>query len=486
MDTETKQLMAVVAIAALCPFAVVAALVSQRLRDVALFAFTFGAVLMVRMDVVLFGTFWYRGTSRGVQLSILDVLPLCLFLATLLFPRYPRGRFYWPAGLGLTLLYLGYCCVSVLISDPQIYGVWELAKMFRGLLVFLAAALFIRTNRELAIVVAALAATACLQGFNGIEQRLFKGAIRPPGTLDHANTLSTYLCLIAPVLVAAAMANWWKWLRGFAAFGWLMAAGAELMTLSRMGIPVFIMVSGGTAIVCSSWRPSKEKFGVIALVAVAAAIFLPVTWPALKERYMQGDIRAELTDEKQIETRGVYWRTAKMMIEDHPYGVGLNNWSYSVSTVYGPLMGYKYVDYGDIIEPTKEEAHHITLPPAADSLPSLTLGELGIPGAVIFLLLWLRWLQIGAVFLGQRLNDEPMHRVAIGIAFGIFGMFLQSATEWTYKQPGVFFTASIMIGALAAMHRARKLAKKEAKRRRLEGESDLRSANAELRMQNAE
>lgn len=472
MDTETKQLAAMAAIVGLCPFVVVVAMVSQRFRDIALFAFTFGTVLMGRMDVMLFGEFWYRGTARGIQLSILDVLPVALLVATVLFPRYPRGRFYWPASFGLVVLFFLYCCGSVYFSDPRYYGVWELAKMARGVMVFLAAALFIRTKRELGIVVAALSLSALMQGFNGIEQRLFKGATRPPGTLDHANTLSTYLCLIAPVLVAAAMANWSKWLRMLAGAAWLMAAGAELLTLSRMGIPVFVMVSAGTAVACSSWRPSWEKFAVVAMAAIAIAVFLPATWPALKQRYIDGDVRAEFTDESGFETRGVYVRIARAMAEDHFYGVGLNNWSYYVSKVYGPYFGYRYVDYDDVIDPTKEELPHILLPPAADSLPSLTVGELGIPGSILFLLLWLRWLQMGTVFLGNRLNADPMHRVGIGILFGIFGTFLQSVTEWTYKQPGVYFTAFVMVGALASMYRARKLAKKEAKRRAEDGEPE--------------
>lgn len=475
MDLETRHLLAIVLLTFAGVGCIAVTLFSQRVRDFALFFLVFGSVLMERMDVTFWGNYWYRGTARGVQVSLVDLAPLGLFVATLIFPRYRRGRFYWPASFGLLLIYLTYCFGSVLTATPQLYGVWELAKTARSVLVFLAAALFIRTRRELGIVVFALCCTACLEAFNGIEQRMFKGALRVPGTLDHENTLSTYLCMIGPVLLAAALSNWSKWLRWFAGFSWFMAAGAELMTVSRMGIPVFAVMCTGTAIMCTSWRPTKEKLAIVIGVAAALSIFLAFTWPSLKNRYTQGNIRAELTDEHAVETRGVYWRIATAMVEDHPYGVGLNNWSYYVSKVYGRALGYNYYyDYDDIIGvPTKEQMALVTFPPAADTLPALLIGELGFAGLGLFLLIWFRWFQMGIVFLFQRLNPDPMNRMGIGFLFAAGGVFLQNATEWTYKQPGILFTFHVLMGALAGIYKYRKnlhRAAKEAEQEEYEAE----------------
>ncbi|PTX90844.1 O-antigen ligase family protein [Opitutus sp. ER46] len=457
MEIETKQIFALILIVGFGSIAMLAALLWQWVRDAVLFTFVVGVVFIDRLDVSLFGTFWYRGTSRGIDLSLLDVAPLSLLIATLLAPRYARGRFHWPASFGLMLLYFLYCVASVYHAHPQWYGVWELAKMTRGLMVFLAAALFIRTRRELAVVLIALGCTACVEAFNGVEQRWFKGAFRAPGTLLHPNTLSTYLCTIAPVLIAGAMANWSKWIRGFAALSWALAAVAELLTLSRMGIPVFGAVSVATALACTSWRITKEKLAVVAAAGAVVAAGLFVSWDGLKARYVQGDIKQELTGEHQIETRGVYWRLALAMIEDHPYGVGLNNWSYFVGKTYGPAMGYAYHDYDEFKwVPTKDDAAQTFLPPAADSLPALTLGELGKAGLALFLLLWLRWFQIGAGFLRGRLNGDPLHRAGLGLLFGTAGLFLQSATEWTYRQTPVLFTFHVMMGALASLHAIRR------------------------------
>lgn len=465
---ETKHLVALIILIGIGSLGMLLTLLWQRMRDIALFVLVCGAIVMEKMDVTFAGTFWYRGTSRGIEISALDLIPLCLLVATLLLPRYPRGRFYWPASLGMLLIYFAYCCGSVLNSTPQMYGVWELTKMFRGILVFLAAALFVRSRRELQIVVAGLCGAVCIEALNALEQRFFKGALRPPGTLDHANTLSTYLCTVGPVLVAAAMSNWSKWLRWAAGLSWVMAAGAELLTLSRLGVPVFALVSTCTALACTSWRLTKQKVLIAAVVAAAVSVFLSFSWHSLMARYMAGNVREELTDKSghDVETRGVYWKMAFMMVQDHPYGVGLNNWSYYVGKDYGPELGYPYHDYDEFKwVPTKQDAAETLLPPAADTLPALTLGELGIAGLIVFTLVWMRWFQMGTVFLGNRLNEDPMHRMALGFLFGTAGIFMQSATEWTYKQTAVMFTFHVMMGSLASLYRLRRRAKKEARQR---------------------
>lgn len=471
MDIETKHLLALILLIGGGSLGLFLTLMWQRTRDVALFAFLFGAVLVDRMSVSFLGMYWYRGTSRGIEFSALDLIPLCLLVATVLVPRYQRGRFYWPASFGLLLVYFAYCFLSVWNADPHIYGVWELAKMLRGLLVFFAAAMFVRTRRELVIVVVALCCAVSFESLNAFEQRFVKGVFRAPGTLNHQNTLSTYLCTVAPVLIAAAMSNWSKWLRWLAGLSWLLAAGGELLTLSRMGVPVFGFVSLGTALACTSWKLTRQKVVIVTAVSLAVGAFLYVSWDGLKARFAQGNVEQELEGRRgSIETRGVYFRMAAMMVEDHPYGVGLNNWSYYVGKVYGPALGYRYHDYDEFKwVPSHEEAAKTFLPPAADSLPALTIGELGFAGAGIFLLLWLRWFQMGAVFLGDRLNDDPEHRLAIGCLFGTMGIFLQSATEWTYKQTAVMFTFHVLMGALAALYYARRRARRDAREREREG-----------------
>jgi hypothetical protein len=464
MEMETKHLVALIVLLALGSGTLLLTLISQRARDLAFFFVVFGSVITNKMDVTFLGEYWYRGTVRGIEFSLVDVVAWCLIISTLVFPRYPRERWWWPASFGLMTLYFLYCCASVAESTPQLYGIWELTKVFRGLLIFLAAALFVRTRRELGLIVLALGVAVGIEAVNSVEQRIVKGVFRPPGTLFHENTLSTYMCTVGPVLLAAAMSEWSKWLRWFAGFACLLAAATELLTLSRIGIPVFFLMMGLTAVACTNWRITGRKLGIWCGIGAAIGVLLFASWDNLKARYEQATFADEFLDESRVETRGMYWRLAAAILEDHPWGIGLNNWSYYVSSTYGARIGHPYEDYDEakwaVDKVDSADRNHA---PPADTLPALTLGELGFAGFAVMMLIWLRWFQVGASFLWERLNAAPTHRLALGFLFGGLGIFLQSATEWTYRQTPLLFTFHLMMGSLASLYALKLAAKAEAK-----------------------
>jgi O-antigen ligase len=456
---ETKHIIALAAFVALGSLGIVVTLLWQKARDAALFFVVFGAALMARMDVNFLGEYWYRGTSRGIELTLVDLAAFGLLVATVLVPRYRTGRWFSPAGIWLMTLYLLYCGASVFMADRPMFGVWELTKIFRALIVFTVAALFIRTRRELAVMVVALACAVGVQFVFGVEQRILKGVHRVPGTLVHENSLSMYLCTVAPVLLAGALSDWSRWIRWLCGLAAACASVLIVMTLSRAGIPAFALMMLGTAVFCTTWRITWRKTIAALVVAAGMGVVVISSWDALAARFGSTSLREEYLREDAVETRGVYWRIVFAIADERPYGVGLNHWSYAVSKTYGPILGYLYDDYDAVTkdpDPDKvEEANHA---PPAHSLAVITWGELGLPGLCLLGLLFLRWFQVGATFLRSRLNPDPMHRIGIGLLFGAGGLFLQSITEWTYRQSGILFTFHVMMGALASLYYAKRSA----------------------------
>lgn len=453
---ETKHIVGLIAMCGLASVSALAMTMWPRARLVGLFALVFGAIISPWFDVNLFGQYWYRGTTRGVEISWVDCIAFGLFVSEMLMPRYERRRWLWPTGLGLFIVYLGYCTVSVVTAEPKLYGVWELANVFRATLVILAAAAVVRSRRELGVVVLALACAVCVEAVYGFKQRFVSGIYRVPGTFQHENTLSTYLCTVGPILLAAAFADWSKWLRWFCALACGVAFVTELLTISRAGIPIFVFVMAGVTFFCVTWRITRRKIAVGTLVLGAAMALFAATWDQIKARYASASLEEEYLSEDS-EGRGVYFRWAFMMADDSYWGVGLNNWSYYVSKVYGAELGFRYEDYDDIsTSPEKADLPAINYAAPAHSLVALTLGELGIPGVIVIGLVWLRWFQMGVTFFRQRLNADPMHRLGIGCLFALAGVFLSNVTEWTYRQAGIIFTCHIVVGILASLHYARR------------------------------
>ena len=83
---QNKDMIAMLAL----PMAVVACTVLMslfpRLRDAAFFLLTGGQVVSDKADINIFSSEWYRGTTRGFELSFVDILAWALILTTILTP----------------------------------------------------------------------------------------------------------------------------------------------------------------------------------------------------------------------------------------------------------------------------------------------------------------------------------------------------------------------------------------------------------------
>ena len=459
---EAKDLIALALLMVAIPMGIIIATLSQRARDAAFFVMVAATVVTDRLDVNFLSHYWYRGTTRGLEFSLVDLLAISVCIGSFLRPRPGESRFYWPASFGWMLVFFLYAVASVMFSDPKVYGVFELSKMVRGFFFFLAAALYVRRQREVGILVLALGCAVCFEGVWALKQRLISGIDRVPGTLDHENSLSMYVCLVAPIFVAAAVSTLPKFIRVFSVVAIGAAALCSVLTISRAGIPIFALVMLGATAFCVSWRITPKKIFATALVALCIAGLSLKTWDSLKGRYAEASFKDEYLDDQQ-EGRGYYLRLAMAISEDRFFGVGLNNWSYWVSKKYGAMVGRPYDSYGDLhsSKPDDQTIENLVWAAPAHNLAALTVGELGVPGLAIFALLWARWFQMGLRFLFKR-TPEAMHRLGVGLFFCVCGIFLHSLTEWTFRQSHIFLTFNILVGTLASLCYARRHARQPA------------------------
>jgi hypothetical protein len=436
---------------------------SQRIRDLFFMLMVILTPVAERMEVNFFSREWYRGTTRGLEFCAVDVLSVSLLVSCFLFPRRGEKRWFWPATLGLMGIYLCYACICMAQADPKLFGVFELSKMLRGIVVFLAAALYVRSDRELKLFAFALGIAVCQQGLEALMQRYIYGMHRVAGTVDDSNSLSMFLVTTAPVFVAVITARFPWFLKALGAAAIALAGVGVVLTISRAGVVTMGCVLLGAALATVTVKITAKKIAVVMIVLVATGGVLAKSWKTLNARFAETNFKEEYGN-AHVQGRGYYIKMAAAIAEDCWWGVGPNNWSYKVSNVYGPRLGWHFVPY---ISTDKEPSH---LVPAgrnideaqaapAHSLAALTAGELGIGGLVLLTLLWARWLWMGSTFLWKRTPD-PMRRMGIGIFFGMCGTFFQSLTEWVFHQTPIFFMFNIMLGTLASLYYAKKCARK--------------------------
>jgi len=79
---------------------IICACLSQRVRDLLFMGMVFLAPMTEDFDINFVSRDFYRGTTRGFEFSIVDILSISVVLASLLRPRQGESRLYWPASLG--------------------------------------------------------------------------------------------------------------------------------------------------------------------------------------------------------------------------------------------------------------------------------------------------------------------------------------------------------------------------------------------------
>lgn len=433
---------------------------SKKARDWALFLMIFCTAFAYSAQVTFDDRIWYRGTSTGFDVSIIDLLAFGLIVACILRPRPGQGKIYWPAGLLPLLLYVAYCCMSVLFSTPKLFGMWEVFREFRGVLVVIAVAWYVRTEREMKILVLGLACAVCYLGFTALKTRYMDGTYRVDAHLVHPNSLSMYLCMAAPVLCAATMTKLPKWTHRLCILGIALSLVGVILTISRTGFVAWGVVMLGVTLACMSYRITFKKIAMTFLVLACVGGMVAYSWKTFDERLKYTNFDEENDPDKL--GRGSYIRLAKLISSERFWGVGLNNWSWYVTNEYQakdnpkPELQYKpYTSTDDWPDRVPVKGNETAQAAPSHNLSALTVAELGWVGAFLFLCVWLRWLDMGQRFLWKR-SPDIMRRLAVGILFGMTAVFLESLTEWAYRQNAIYYEFHILIGALAAMYQVRK------------------------------
>jgi hypothetical protein len=449
--------------------------ISKRVRDFFFVAMIFLAPMTEDYDINFLSRDFYRGTTRGIEISLVDILSISLLVSSVLFPRRGQSRFFWPASFGFMLLFFLYCCFNVAIADPQLFGLFELSKMVRGMTIFLAVAFYLRSDREMRLLIFSLGLVVCYEGLLALKQRYIGGMHRVPGTLDDSNSLSVFLCTTAPVFVAAINSQIPKWLKGLSAAAIGLACIGVVLTISRMGVMIIAAMLLATTLCTISWKITARKIICTCLIAIAATGIAAKSWNTLKERFDSSNLKDEYGNNRRL-GRGYYIRIAKYIVADRTFGVGLNNWSYWVSQNYGPLLGYRFIAYkGTDKEPVTKLPDTANVDEAqaapAHSLGALTAGELGWPGLALFSIVWLRWFYLAFKFLWKRTPD-PLKRIGVGLFFSLCALFLQSLTEWVFRHSPIYYTAHILLGVLASLCY---LKKKETRERAQQQEEQARA-----------
>jgi putative inorganic carbon (hco3(-)) transporter len=425
---------------------------------------------------------WLLALLPAVILIRPGLTPLLLILPALwLLRKLVSGRFVTPTPLdGALLLLLLMLLVSLYATFDLAFSLDKIAGLLLGVALFYAVtAMASRSPGWMAVAVSlhlGWGTAVALFGFlgtrwsnklpllGGLIAQLPPRLLTIPGGPDtlNPNQVAGVLLWVVPVawlLVAlllwrpAPLRQRWRW------SGWgiillltlattLFMTAVLLLTQSRSAI-IGLAVAVGVMLLLVSWLRSARFLAVTAvlLLLLAAGFWQAAAGGSLA---VLGNGADGLLDDqltlRSLDGRVEIWSRAVYGLQDFPFtGMGMGAFRRVVHILY-PLF---------LISPTTDIAH-------AHNQFLQTGLDLGLPGLVAYLALWLGT----AVMLGQvmiKARDPWLRGLAVGLAGSLVAYFVYGLTDTVAlgAKPGFIFW--YLLGLVAGLHRLSQREKEKVK-----------------------
>ena len=358
----------------------------------------------------------YRGSSRGMEVSIVYLLAFALLVAAAFKHRLPK--FIPSFGAFLYVIYFFLCLPSYATAENTLFCWMETWKMIMLYLVYLSIRAYLDMTDNVKVLMKGLAAFA-IWNFLLVVKDHISGVYQPHGVFPHQNCLAMGMHLFAGMFFASYLAvGWRKSFLNIAAF--VASTACIVRTYSRGAIaliPITFFVTFVLSFVGSAKGACMRLFMRIIPLGMVGLLGLLAVLPRIIERF-------ETAPEASGNTRVELALCAKEMIIDEPWrGVGINNWGIKIKAPYEYAeRARRDIDFANPQEDGIVETVYL-----------LVCAECGIPALVAMLAWFLRYLVL-CVVLSKKLSGTYYAAIPAGIAGGLVSCYLQSFLEWVLRQ----------------------------------------------------
>ena len=358
---------------------------------------------------------YYRGTSRGLEISIIYLVAGVVLLSFMLL-RKPM-KIFPDIGSKLYLVYFLLSFPSIMNAENEMFSIFELWKMVMMYLFFLAVYNYLEYSEgDFEIFLISITGVVLIDFFVIIRQH-FQGYYQARGVFPHQNSLAMCM-MMAGMLFFSRSFNARDGIRSKLYFLVFLVASASLVRTYSRGALFCYPLSGMINFFCSMInRLSFRKLYLTGIMMLIAAVGIIIFLPRVIDRF-------EKAPESSGETRKNFAIAAANMMRDEPIlGVGLNNWGIKINPPYtysrhrDPKKGYTE-DYKDGI---------------VETIYLLVGAECGLP-CLAALLCWFGYYWFAAFRLMVRLRGTRFFYVPVGVFAALSGAYLQSTLEWILKQ----------------------------------------------------
>lgn len=391
----------------------------------------------------------WAGYVKGLEITPLDAVALAILIGNKQRPF--KIPFQWQ--MALYLIAVLFAITQSPVPMISSFYLWQLLRIY---ILFRAVALVAQDERHLYAIIAGLILGVSIQAALAGWARA-RGAVQSGGSLGHQNLLGMLTNMVLMPCLAMLLAG----IRGrWAALGVGASALALVSTASRGAIAIAAVGVGLVLLLVLIRRPSPRKWGVAAVTIMALAVVAPLAMKSMAGRFQASSISFALdSDEGRVKMENA----TRMMIADHPFGVGPNYF-----TVMANVGGY-WARSGLPATPGNMAAtvHNSYL---------LVHAETGFFGLAVIVVLLLSAV-IYPLYVAFRNKTDVRGDILIGLSASFITFALQNRVEWGVVAANVQYTIAIMLGLIAGLSRSIKITALRAKSQR----SQARSENLQSR-----
>lgn len=394
----------------------------------------------------------YRGHTKGYEISLIEVLALALLFAV---RRASRGsQAAWIPGLGWYLLWCGLSLVSMFGSYEPTYALMALSRFAKGAIIFAAAAVYLREEKDLRWAVGALAGALFHHGLLCLKMRLLDSSWQVKGWFEHQNPLAMW-CYLSALPVLAVMLSpqvkgrlFWLCLAGYGGAGLCI-----LLSVSRASLAAYAIGSALLLMVAWLRGPSAR---VTCLTVAGALGALAVSTFALDSMMARLNEVAKTSETVEEDLRDIMNKQSAAMLRAHPLtGVGWNNFGIANSRPRG-------AEFSEILEDWDKERgftiydenYHAN--PLTESLYWLWLAEtgwLGFGSFIVFAAMTVWW----ALRNAWHRRGTLMGSVALSLMVGLTICYSHGTVERVLTQTKNLSHWLMLAGMVAGMERQRRM-----------------------------
>ena len=365
-------------------------------------------------------TWDWTGVIKGIEVTIVDIIAVSILLAT---PSVPTPLSL-KIGLGIYGLALILSSLVAEILTPAVFYIWQFC---RAVVVFLAVARATAAQNGVPFALVAGIGTATVIEALVAAKQYLGGDPAAGGTLGHRNILgltSHFAVMPAFALLLAGRRNL-PAIAVLCAGAVIALTGGGRATIGLFGIGVVV-----TTILSIRHKATGRK----SMMAGLAVLLLVLSAPAMMWAVGRRSVEARISSNEE---RAAMTSAARMIIADHPLGVGPNQYLIAANLGgYSERAGVAW-NYSNRSAPV----HNSYL---------LVWAEMGIIGLIGLLAMLVSIVVVGLRAM-RRLAWDERSELMIGLLATIIVVGAHIAFEWLFITNYVHYLLAMSMGALVGI-----------------------------------